>query len=70
MKSNNQLHKEPEWLYPFMGMEVGDSFFIPTMKSAEIIYSATEASKEFGIRAKAYACMKDGIMGVRVWRTN
>jgi len=53
-----------------MGMGVGDSFFIPTMKSAEIIYSAMEASKEFGIRTKAYACMKDGIMGVRVWRTN
>ena len=53
-----------------MGMEVGDSFFIPTMKSAEIIYSAMEASKEFGIRTKAYAMMKDGIMGVRVWRVN
>jgi hypothetical protein len=70
MKSNNQLHKEPEWLYPFMGMGVGDSFFIPTMKSAEIIYSAMEAGKEYGIRVKAYASMKDGIMGVRVWRVN
>jgi hypothetical protein len=53
-----------------MGMEVGDSFFIPTMKSGEIIYSAMEAGKEFGIRTKAYATMKEGIMGVRVWRVN
>jgi hypothetical protein len=53
-----------------MGMNIGDSFFIPTMRSAEIIYSAMEAGKEFGIRIKAYACMKDGIMGVRVWRIN
>lgn len=53
-----------------MGMGVGDSFFIPTMKSAEIIYSAMEAGKEHGIRIKAYASMKEGIMGVRVWRVN
>jgi len=53
-----------------MGMDVGDSFFIPTMKSAEIIYSATEAAKAYGIRTKAYTMMKDGIMGVRIWRIN
>jgi hypothetical protein len=70
MTSNSPLLNEPEWLYPFMGMEVGDSFFIPTMKSGEIIYSAMEAGKEFGIRTKAYATMKEGIMGVRVWRVN
>lgn len=70
MKSNNPLRDEPSWIYPFMGMNIGDSFFIPTMRSAEIIYSAMEAGKEFGIRVKAYAQMKDGIMGVRVWRVN
>jgi len=53
-----------------MGMDIGDSFFIPTMRSAEIIYSVTEAAKEYGIRTKAYTMMKDGIMGVRVWRIN
>lgn len=53
-----------------MGMGVGDSFFIPTMKSAEIIYSVMEAAKDYGIRIKAYSMMKDGIMGVRVWRVN
>jgi hypothetical protein len=70
MKSSNPLHKEPEWLYPFMGMDIGDSFFIPTMKSSEIIYSVTEAAKEYGIRTKVFTMMKDGIMGVRVWRVN
>lgn len=53
-----------------MGMGVGDSFFIPTMKSAEIIYSAMEAGKKYGIRTKAFATMKEGVMGVRVWRVN
>lgn len=70
MKSSNPLLNEPSWIYPFMGMDIGDSFFIPTMKSAEIIYSVTEAAKEYGIRIKAYAMMKEGIMGVRVWRIN
>ena len=70
MSSSNPLRDEPSWIYPFMGMNVGDSFFIPTMRSAEIIYSAMEAGKEFGIRTKAYAVMKDGVMGVRVWRVN
>jgi len=51
-------------------MEIGDSFFIPTMRSAEIIYSVTEAAKSHGIRTKAFTMMKDGIMGVRVWRLN
>ena len=67
---SNNLHSEPEWLFPFDGMEVGDSFFIPTLKSAETIYSATESAKKHNLRVKAYSAMKDGIMGVRVWRVN
>ena len=67
---SNSLHSEPEWLFPFDGMEVGDSFFIPTLKSSEVIYSAVEASKKHKLRVKAFAAMKDGIMGVRVWRVN
>jgi hypothetical protein len=67
---SNNLFNEPEWLFPFDGMEVGDSFFIPTLKSSEVIYSAVEASKKHKLRVKAFAAMKDGIMGVRVWRVN
>ena len=59
---------EPEWLLPFEMMQVGDSFFIPTLKSSEIIYSATESAKKHNLRVKAYSAIKDGIMGVRVWR--
>jgi hypothetical protein len=70
MSSSNPLRDEPSWIYPFMGMNVGDSFFIPTMKSSEIIYSVMEAAKREGIRVKAFSAMKDGIMGVRVWRVN
>jgi L-asparaginase/Glu-tRNA(Gln) amidotransferase subunit D len=51
-------------------MDIGDSFFIPTLKSADAIYSAVEASKKHNLRVKAFAAMKDGIMGIRVWRVN
>jgi hypothetical protein len=67
---SNNLFSEPIWLFPFDGMEVGDSFFIPTLKSSEAIYSAVEASKKHNLRVKAFAAMKDGIMGIRVWRVN
>jgi hypothetical protein len=67
---SNNLFNEPIWLFPFDGMEVGDSFFIPTLKSSETIYSAVEAAKKHNLRVKAFAAMKDGIMGVRVWRVN
>jgi hypothetical protein len=59
---------EPEWIFPFDGMEVGDSFFIPTLKPAELIYVIDTRSKIAGIKAKAYASSKDGCLGVRVWR--
>lgn len=65
---SNNLFNEPEWLFPFDGMEVGDSFFIPTLKSSEVVYSAVESAKKHKLRVKAFAAMKDGIMGVRVWR--
>ena len=65
---SNNLFSEPIGLFPFDGMEVGDSFFIPTLKSAEAIYSVVEASKKHNLRVKAFAAMKDGIMGIRVWR--
>lgn len=60
---------EPEWLFPFEGMAVGDSFFIPTLRPAELIYSIDCGSKRAGIRVKAYSAHKDGQLGVRVWRT-
>jgi ethanolamine utilization microcompartment shell protein EutL len=59
---------EPEWIFPFDGMEVGDSFFIPTLKPAELIYIVDTRSKIAKVKVKAYASSKDGCLGVRVWR--
>ena len=64
----NQLLKEPEWIFPFQGMNVGDSFFLPTVKPASLIYVVDSRAKACGVRVKSYASPKDGHLGVRVWR--
>jgi hypothetical protein len=49
-------------------MGVGDSFFIPTLKIAEMLYAVDCRSKVAQIKVKAYASSKEGHIGVRVWR--
>jgi hypothetical protein len=61
---------EPEWIFPFNGMELGDSFFIPTLRAAPLIYTAIEESKKAKIRVKAHPAVKDGVMGIRIWRVD
>jgi hypothetical protein len=59
---------EPEWIFPFQGMGVGDSFFIPTLKFAEMIYAIDCGAKRSGIKVKSYIATKDKHLGVRTWR--
>lgn len=68
MQNQNQSLAEPEWIFPFQGMEVGDSFFIPTVRPAALIYVVDSRAKVYGIKVKAYTVSKDGHLGVRVWR--
>ena len=65
MEQDNQ---EPEWLLPFEGMSVGDSFFIPTLKPAQLIYSIDVGAKRAGYKVKSYVSQKEGHLGVRTWR--
>ena len=60
---------EPEWLLPFEGMAIGESFFIPTLRPAELIYSIDCGAKRAGIRVKSYVIQQDNYLGVRCWRT-
>ena len=34
-----KLHDEPEWIFPFEAMEVGQSFFVPTLKPSPMLYA-------------------------------
>ena len=61
---------EPEWIFPFDAMSVGDSFFIPTLRPSDMIFVIDNRAKAAGIKIKAYASSKDGRLGVRVWRTS
>ena len=59
---------EPEYLLPFEQMRVGDSFFLPTLKPAEMTYVVDTRAKVAKIKVKSYPATKDGYMGIRVWR--
>ena len=62
---NNQ---EPEFILPFMSMKLGDSFWIPTLQVNEKIYIMDCMAKDAGIRVKSFPQIKDGILGIRIWR--
>jgi hypothetical protein len=49
-------------------MEVGDSFFIPTMKPAYMTYAIENGAKRASTKVKVYTTTKDGVLGVRTWR--
>jgi len=59
---------EPEWIFPFEGMLIGDSFFIPTLKPTPMIYAIEMGAKRAEVRVKTYVTKKDGCLGVRAWR--
>jgi hypothetical protein len=59
---------EPEWLFPFDFMDVGDSFFIPTMRPSHLLYTIDLAAKKKGFKVKAYVRKEDNVLGVRTWR--
>jgi hypothetical protein len=59
---------EPEWIFPFEGMSVGDSFFIPTLRGPDMIYAVEMGAKRAKVRIKVYQTTKDNHLGVRVWR--
>jgi hypothetical protein len=62
------LYEEPEWIFPYSGMNIGDSFFVPTMKPAYMSYIIDTTSKKFGVRMKCYTVCDQGLFGVRAWR--
>lgn len=60
---------EPDFIFPFDGMSVGNSFFLPTLHPAQMIYIIDTQAKEAGIRVRCFITSKEGVLGVRAWRT-
>lgn len=51
--------------YPFAMMEIGDSFFVPTTTSSNILVCAYKhRPKRFTTRS----VVENGVRGIRVWR--
>jgi len=69
-KSLSQPLDEPVWDLPFEGMDVGDSFFIPTMKPAYMTYVIDTRAKKAGYKVKVFTVTEKGILGVRAWRVS
>jgi hypothetical protein len=65
-----KLHKEIEWLFPFDSMQVGDSFFIPSIQTGPLIFSLERGAKKAGVRVKTQVVVEDKLMGVRTWRVD
>ena len=51
-------------------MERGESFFIPTLKTAEMAYSVQEGAKRAKVKVKVMVTMKNEPLGIRVWRVD
>ena len=59
---------EPEWVFPYEFMEVGESFFMPTIRPAYAHYIIEKTSKKVGVVMKTYTVTEDEVQGVRSWR--
>ena len=59
---------EPEWIFPYSAMEIGDSFFMPTMRTAYAHYIIDKTAKKSGVVMKTYTVREENILGVRSWR--
>ena len=59
---------EPVWLLPYEILNIGDSFFVPTLRPANMLYVLETRAKAAKVRVKSYITTSDGLLGVRVWR--
>jgi hypothetical protein len=59
---------EPEWIFPFEALRVGESFFIPTLRPAEMIYAIDCGAKRAQVRVKTFVVYKNELLGTRTWR--
>jgi hypothetical protein len=59
---------EPEWVFPYEFMEVGESFFMPTIRPAYAHYIIDKTSKKVGVVMKTYTVTEDEVLGVRSGR--
>lgn len=62
------MYEEIEWIFPFENMAIGESFFVPTLKTSHMIYAIESGAKRAEVRVKTFVTSKDNHLGVRTWR--
>jgi hypothetical protein len=62
------LTQEPVWIFPYEFIRVGESFFIPTLRPARMMYRASQCAVNANIKVKIFICSKEEHLGIRVWR--
>lgn len=58
---------EPIWRFPFIGMEPGDSFCVPTNDADRMKLVIDKEAVKFGIKVRTKVRVEDGILVVRCW---
>ena len=63
------MRKHAGCKYPYLLMNIGDSFFIPNMKSTSMSCQLNSFSKNHpGYAFVTHKATKNGVIGLRVWR--
>jgi hypothetical protein len=60
--------QEPEWLFPFEALGIGDSFFVPTLQPAPMTYIIDTRAKAAKCKVRTDIRVENDCLGVRVWR--
>lgn len=58
----------PRHKYPFMELNIGESFFIPNVKAKQISGTAAQYARRNNVKLLVRTWTKDGVEGARVWR--
>jgi hypothetical protein len=59
---------EPEWIFPLEEMNIGQSFFIPTLEPAIMLRAIESCAKKARVQVRVYITSKENHLGVRTWR--
>ena len=62
------VSEEPEFILPFDWMSAGESFFLPTLKPAFMVYVVVQMAQSAKVKVRVYPTSKDGLLGIRVWK--
>lgn len=60
--------KDPEYYFPFLAMEHGDSFVIPTNHPDIMRSVIIKEAKKVGVKVKTSCRVEDGILCIRCWK--